>query len=173
MENKFFNVEIGRTTRAGNMQVQHSFVASVPKSKNQYEVHNYYQSQYSGFDVSVSEAKEVLFPIFVDTKVIISANSEHKPSLIKKSRIEHYASISSFTDETKILWKDARKKEAEANDAKEHLIKILQAEIRLLYNNAVSVVRIDHEKFMIDSGTVRYKADISGTLIMEEIEKAL
>lgn len=59
MENiKFYNVEIGTRTRAGNLNVIHHFVAQSESSQN--NVYGFYSNKYLGFSVNVNEIKEIV-----------------------------------------------------------------------------------------------------------------
>ena len=58
MEYNFFDVRIGTRTRAGNLNVLHSFVCK-SYEKNKYKIFEYYTKRYVGLEVDVIEIKEV------------------------------------------------------------------------------------------------------------------
>ena len=58
MEYNFFDVRIGTRTRAGNLNVLHSFVCK-SYEKNKYKILEYYTKRYVGLEVDVIEIKEV------------------------------------------------------------------------------------------------------------------
>lgn len=55
---KFYSVKIGTRTRAGNMNVIHSFVAQSDKDQN--SVYKFYSSKYNGLAVEVSQITEIV-----------------------------------------------------------------------------------------------------------------
>ena len=60
MEYNFFDVRIGTRTRAGNLNVLHSFVCK-SYEKNKYKIFEYYSKRYVGLEVDVIEIKEVFY----------------------------------------------------------------------------------------------------------------
>jgi len=54
----FYNIEIGQLTRAGNLNISHSFICKSDKDYN--SVNNFYSSKYKGFYVRTVEVTEVV-----------------------------------------------------------------------------------------------------------------
>ena len=57
-EFKFYSVKIGTRTRAGNINIAHSFVAQSEKDQN--SVYTFYSSKYNGLSVEVSQITEIV-----------------------------------------------------------------------------------------------------------------
>ena len=55
---KFYDVKVGKYTRARNLNIFQSFVAK--SDKNQDDVYTFYSNKYRGFDISVEEIKEIV-----------------------------------------------------------------------------------------------------------------
>ena len=55
---KFYDIKVGKYTRARNLNVLQSFVAK--SDKNQNDVYTFYSNKYRGFDISVEEIKEII-----------------------------------------------------------------------------------------------------------------
>ena len=59
MEYNFFDVRIGTRTRAGNLNVIHSFVCKSVEPQ-EYKIRNYFTEKYSGLSVDVLKVKDVI-----------------------------------------------------------------------------------------------------------------
>jgi hypothetical protein len=59
MEYNFFDVRIGTRTKAGNLNVLHSFVCKSFES-SEYKIRDFFQSKYSGFSIDVFKVVEVI-----------------------------------------------------------------------------------------------------------------
>jgi hypothetical protein len=57
-ESKFFTVNVGTRTRAGNLNTIVTFVAKSDKTQNQ--VYSYYSKKYTGLSIEVSEITEIV-----------------------------------------------------------------------------------------------------------------
>ena len=59
MELNFYDVRIGTRTRAGNLNVIHSFVCKSVE-KQEYKIRDFYQSRYNGLSIDVFKVIEVV-----------------------------------------------------------------------------------------------------------------
>ena len=59
MELNFYDVRIGTRTKAGNLNVIHSFICK-SFEVNEYKIRNFYESRYSGFSIDVLKVVEVV-----------------------------------------------------------------------------------------------------------------
>jgi hypothetical protein len=59
MEYNFFNVRVGTRTKAGNLNVIHSFVCK-SLEEEEYKISDFYRRRYSGFNIDVFPINEIV-----------------------------------------------------------------------------------------------------------------
>ncbi len=170
MNNHFFNVEIGRDTKAGNLQVQHSFVVGVPENKHQADVYNFYCERYKGFNIRVLWVESIFCDVNRDTE---KTNVAVKPKVfVRKGVLEHYKYDSSFPDEIRQKWNDLKGKKKVFDKEFSSLNDLLKKHISSIYGTICNDVDITKE-FKVENSTVYYTIDISGSIVIKEIEEKL
>jgi hypothetical protein len=173
MEKSFYNIEIGNHTRAGNLQVQHHFVIGCDKIFQQYEVENYFRNQYKGFAVSATVVQNVIISTDINKPEfkVVKVSEVKKLSTVKISRIESSLTLDQFPEELRNEWRDLDDEQGKLNSEIAKLKDKLVLSIKERYNNAVRSAWL--EKFNIRDNSLQFRADITGTVIIEEIEKGL
>ena len=169
MKKVFYNIEIGNYTRAGNLQVQYRFVVGCDDSLNQYDVENHFRRQYKGFGISATIVEDIV--IATDINKPTKVKAENKLSTIKISQLRHQLNKSDFDQDIRTEWRLLSDKQysldSEVDKFKSKLILLIKGR----YNNVLSHTKID--EFNIKRDSLKFVADLTGTVIIEEIEKSL
>jgi cell division septum initiation protein DivIVA len=101
---KFYTVQIGVRTRAGNLNNIHSFICQSDKS--QYDIQNYYFNKYNGFGVNVSEITEIVTDI--NNEITPSSNNSNplyqENNALKQKVKELTNSVSFSTFKGRVKW---------------------------------------------------------------------
>lgn len=100
----FYRIEVGRQTKAGNLQTIHEFVVSSTE-KNTSRVWEHYRKQYSGFDVKLTTIENIEFHETVEEKKQeVTPRVELKTERV--SRLEREINLNVLPSELKTEWGD-------------------------------------------------------------------
>jgi hypothetical protein len=96
MNANFYEVKIGTMTRRGDLNATHSFVCQ--SDKNEYQVRDYYQSKYRGFNVKVTPVEKI--------EVLEVASTDFTGDVMTKENKQVYElqdKLKQLTNEIKVL----------------------------------------------------------------------
>ena len=180
-ELKFYDVKVGKSTRAGNLNVFQSFVAK--SDKNQNDVYRYYLSKYKGFDISVEEIREVVADnipksgekdwLGRDDRDIKIENLENELSKAKQAKeinkFEGKVNWNKISDEITENTKEMFKLAEAYKDKKDALENKIRRTIRETYNEFIDSVSLNDWK--PDGSQVKFTAYLKGKLFSEYSEQ--
>mgnify|MGYP000179609792 CR=1 FL=1 len=147
MENYFYNIEIGKRTKAGNLNVQHYFVCRTD-NQNQNDVRSFFYKKYVGFDINCTkietietvEIKQTPAPA-TDYYIGLTKEEEKLHKRIKelegKTKLidsyEKEISIDSFSEEEIIIYRQIKRLEKIIAKKEKYLIAILSNRLKCVY----------------------------------------
>ena len=172
---KFYNVKVGTRTRAGNLNVNHSFVAQ--SERNQNEVYSFYGNKYKGLAIEVEEITEIVSDeipvevkkdyftgVSVDVAKIRALEKEIQE--LKEKGVDRFSSTviwNNITDEITEKFKEFQEIYKQYATKKGEIRSLIRAVIFAKYP-MVKIDNVSIEEFNHDVGKITYTIQLDGTL---------
>jgi len=175
---KFYKVEVGTQTRAGNLNIFYSFIAKSDKDQN--SVYQFYLKKYKGFTPRVEEITEIAeedIPKIAsnsysydsaETKKIKELQAEIEKLKVPQNAFDRFSGEidrSKLSLETRDALDELKKINQDYQEKKEAIKKVIQARIREKYNQEVDIRGIELEDFTPSTREFKFTVRLDGKIL--------